>query len=124
MTIIDANYILRWFLNDVPEQAVVAEKLLRDAGEGSVYISAITLAEVTYVLRGKGYDHEQIVAIFDNLYYYGSVVAPTMVCGRAFELFRSTNLDFEDCMLAAYHQVKGYDVATFDTTLRKRLNQQ
>ena len=37
------------------------------------------------------------------------------------ETFAKQNLDFPDCILYAYHMVKGYEVKTFDRKLIKLL---
>ena len=39
------------------------------------------------------------------------------------ETFVEQNLDFPDCILYAYHIVKGYDIKTFDRKLKKLLTQ-
>lgn len=38
------------------------------------------------------------------------------------ETYAEQNLDFPDCILYAYHKVKGYEVKTFDRKLNKLLN--
>ena len=53
--LVDANYILRWFLNDVPAQANIVQDLLDNSDEESIHVDRISMAEVTYVLRSKGY---------------------------------------------------------------------
>lgn len=35
------------------------------------------------------------------------------------ETYTEQNLDFPDCILYAYHKVKGYEVKTFDRKLNK-----
>lgn len=119
MTIIDANYILRWFLNDVQLQATLVDTLIRGADSASVVIDRVTIAEVTYVLRAKQYDHQQIFRIFEELYYYPSVVGPSEIDKVALGLYRDTSLDFEDCVLIAHSKLDGYTVGTFDKDLRK-----
>ena len=122
-TIIDANYILRWFLNDVPEQAQKAEKLIKSGRPGQIIVDRVTIAEITYVLRAQGYDHQQIFTLFQELYYYPSMIVPTESDWRSLELFNQTTLDFEDCLLLARHQIERVHMATFDKGLQKLLGQ-
>lgn len=39
----------------------------------------------------------------------------------AIETYTEQNLDFPDCILYAYHKVKGYEIKTFDKKLKKLL---
>ena len=43
---------------------------------------------------------------------------------RAVEIFAETKLDFVDCILAAYHDVEGANVFTFDKKLKKRIERE
>lgn len=119
MTIIDANYILRWFLNDVEAQAAIVDSLLTTASPSSLIIDRVTIAEVSYVLRSKGYDHRQIFHLFEEIYHYPSLKSPTSVDTVALSLYRDTKLDFEDCILLANNQTNGYCVGTFDKAILK-----
>jgi predicted nucleic-acid-binding protein len=123
VTLLDANYILRWFLNDVVEQANIVAKLLAISKPNSLVVDRVNLAEVTYILRVQGYNRQQVAQVFDALYSYPSLASIDETDQLAIEVFRDTNLDFEDCVLAAWHKVKGYKVATFDKELQKRLAQ-
>lgn len=120
-TFVDANYILRWFLNDIPEQSKIASKLIQHAKEGELALDRVTIAEITYVLRAHGYDHQQIFTLFQELYYYPAFSAAADVDWRAIKLFKQTTLDFEDCLLVAHHQIDGAHVATFDKDILKAL---
>ena len=122
MILLDANYALRWFLGDVPEQSEQVDQLLASSEHESLRLELITLAEITYVLRGLGYDHEQIYTYLSQLYVYPSVIDPDDVVQAALTLFRETILDFEDCTLLAYHKLQGWDVATFDKALTKLIH--
>ena len=119
MLVIDANYILRWFLNDIEEQASAVDTLLKTADSESIFIDRVTIAEITYVLRAKNYDHHQIYRVFEEIYYYPSVQSPTSLDGTAQELYRDTTLDFEDCVLIAHQKVNKYSVGTFDKAINK-----
>jgi len=115
--IVDANYILRWFLNDIPAQAVTANELFSGSAPETIVVDRVTLAEVTYVLRGKNYDHGQIYALLEELLLYPSIQELGPVEVLALQLYRDTVLDFEDCWLAAAAREQKYKIATFDKKL-------
>jgi predicted nucleic acid-binding protein len=122
-TIIDANYILRWFLNDIPTQASVVDDLLKTSAPESIIIDRVTIAEVTYVLRAQGYDHGQIYKLLEELQYYPSVAPFELSTVVAIKIYKEANLDFEDCMLLALAQVDNYNLGTFDKAMQKACQQ-
>ncbi len=123
MTIIDANYILRWFLGDVPVQASVVERLLTSSEPESIIIDRVTIAEVTYVLRAKGYDHKQIYTIFEELLYHASVVPLSNAEAAALRLYADSLLDFEDCLLIARAKTQHYQLGTFDKQMLNHMKE-
>jgi len=118
-TIIDANYVLRWFLNDVPSQATIVDKLLNSADPSSITLDRVTIAEITYVLRAKGYDHKQIFQLLEELLLYASLISLNDIDQQALVIYRDTKLDFEDCILLANNKINNYQIATFDKDILK-----
>ena len=113
MTLIDTNVILRFLLNDVPEQSEQAKTVI----EQGAFTTIEVIAEVVYVLR-KVYQssREQIYASIMQV--ADEVVIPeynVLVC--AMEYFRVRNLDFVDCVLAARVLLKNETVFSFDKKL-------
>jgi len=111
---IDTNYIVRYLVNDNIEMADIAEEFLMTK---DVYISNEILAEVVYVLSGvyqipRVDIANQLLQLldFDNI-----LVSNEDVVNRAFEIYKSKNLDFVDCLLCAYS--KQDDIVTFDKKL-------
>lgn len=119
MTLIDANYFLRWLLEDVPEQKRVVDKFLNEAPTQSTWLDRLTLAEITYVLRGHGYNHSQIARAIIEFCRLSAVKPTAEIDAIALELYASTVLDFEDCWLAAYAHNQNAELATFDKKLLK-----
>ncbi len=119
MTLLDANYVLRWFLDDVESHSAVADKLLKEIKPESLSIDRISIAEVTYVLRSKGYNHMQIALLFDELFAFPSLAEMSTVTSLSLDIFKDTTLDFEDCWLASYAMTNNVEVATFDKKLQK-----
>ena len=113
---IDTNYIIRYLVNDNIEMADIAEEILTSK---NVFISNEILAEVVYVLFGvykisKIDISNQILELidFDNI-----SVSNMKVAKQTFELFKTKNLDFVDCLLCAYSNLD--EIVTFDKKLNK-----
>lgn len=115
--LLDANYVLRWFLNDVPVQAVVVQELLDLSSEESLHIDRVSMAEVTYVLRSMGYTNMQITTVLREFTCYPSVVRLADDVNTTLDIYNTTTLDFEDCYIVAACKVNGYKPATFDIKL-------
>ena len=114
MVMFDANMILRYLLNDNAEMAEKAEQYL-DAGDVSVTIEVI--AEVVYVLKGVySLDRGKIAETVKDFLGYVSC-SEDEVLHLALDTFGVRTLDFVDCVLYAYHKVKGIEIATFDKKL-------
>ena len=122
-TLVDANYVLRWFLGDVPTQAKAVEKLLASASDESLQLCSYTVAEITYVLRSQGYDHAQIAAVIRGFCEHGAVRPFSAQLLAALDLYAKTTLDFEDCCLITDAKQNAKHVATFDKQILKALNQ-
>lgn len=123
MTLFDANYFLRWLLNDTPAQNRAVKKFLRQAPEESISLDQITLAEITYVLRSLGYNHEQIATAIREFCYQDAVRPLDETASLACSFFAASNLDFEDCWLAARAATSDVEIATFDKKLQKLVAQ-
>ena len=118
---VDANYIIRYLVNDNIEMADIAEEVLTTK---NVFISNEILAEVVYVLLGvykisKADIANQLMALiaFDTV-----SVSNQSIIRQAFELFKTKNLDFVDCLLCAYS--KNDEILTFDKKLNQCINSQ
>ncbi len=115
-TLLDTSCLLRYLLDDIPDQAdAVGQKIL----EGACTVPEF-LAECAYVLSGPvyGFSREDtaaaLLALLDEV---DCDHHPSMQ--RALELYRESRFDFADCILAARHQVEGMPVLTFDKKLKR-----
>ena len=114
MVMFDANMILRYLLNDNIEMAEQAEQYL---DEGDVYVTTEVIAEVLYVLKGV-YSLERN-EISDTIKAFMNLVEcrEKDIAVFALETYGDRNIDFVDCVLYAYHKIRGIEVATFDKKL-------
>jgi len=113
---VDTNYIVRYLVNDNIKMADIAEEILTSK---NVFISNEILAEVVYVLLGvyeisKENISNQLLELID---FENISVSNSKVVRQSFEIFKTKNLDFVDCLLCAYsNQDK---IVTFDKKLNK-----
>lgn len=114
MVLFDANVILRYLLNDHAEMAERAERYL-NAGEASVTTEVI--AEVVYVLRGVYSLERDRIAGAVKAFLTLVDCRDREVLDLALDTYGERGLDFVDCVLYAYHKVRGAEIATFDKKL-------
>lgn len=118
MSIVDANIILRYLLDDHTELSPRAAEIL----EQETPILPIEVAcEVVYVLQ-KVYSVDR-KEIQENLCSLLDVPLVSMdkpaVFRQALEYYSRTKLDFVDTLLWAYHTVENQEIFTLDNKLKK-----
>ena len=116
---VDTNVFLRFFTNDVPEQAAAAETLFRQAGAGQIQLvtSVMVIAEIVWVLeshyhlpRPEVEERAMAVALMDGL-----VLPEIDLVTEALSFYGASNVDFIDAFNASWMRQHGIDrVATFD----------
>ena len=119
-TLVDANVMLRYLLNDVEEQALQAKNVIES---GLAYTYPEVLAEVVYVLSriyslGRGEICTAIRVLLGQMAVYDRAMLLA-----ALNFYELTSLDFVDCLLVARALTLGEDVATFDKQMRRLLGQ-
>jgi len=117
MTVIDTNVILRYLLNDIPEQADEAAEII---GNGAKSFPEI-IAEVVYVLV-KLYSvprekiNEIVSPLVDEIEFENADVVKT-----ALYYYSRTKFDFVDSLLIARKQILNEEIFTFDKKLATQL---
>jgi len=113
---IDTNYIVRYLVNDNEEMADIAEELILNK---ELFIANEILAEVVYVLLGVYEVSREEVAnqLLELISFENITTSNAKVITNAFEIFKSKNLDFVDCLLCAYSEDD--EIVTFDKKLNK-----
>ena len=119
MVILDTNMILRYLLNDNEKMRETAKKYLC---AGNVWITLEVAAELVYVLNGV-YKLER-KAIAEKIIRFLNVAdcKESAVLQLALNTYALHNLDFVVCILYAYNEVKGIEIATFDKKLLRLLD--
>ena len=121
---LDANVLLRLLLNDVPDQAESVAALLRESGTSTTRprLSAVTLAEIVFVLGGAVYRNErgQIAAAIDVILGLPVVVEDREIVEQALTTYRDVHPGWEDAFLAACALTRSDGrVVTFDHQLAR-----
>ncbi|MDP9800137.1 putative nucleic-acid-binding protein [Arcanobacterium wilhelmae] len=118
--LVDANVILRYLLDDVPEQAERAQAAIR----AGAYTVDEVVAEVVYVLSGV-YElsrrdiAEALTQLLDEVDVDNRAVVLV-----ALRVFAEDRIDFVDAVLVARSRVLAERIVTFDKKLNKLLGVQ
>ncbi|MDR3000006.1 MAG: PIN domain-containing protein [Fibromonadaceae bacterium] len=109
--VFDANAILRYILDDIPEQADIVEKIINE--RESLALPEV-IAETVYILT-KHYNIERKEAVENIIIFLNETNDKNEILRLALKIFSETNFDFVDCIL--YANSKQYDIFTFDKKL-------
>lgn len=123
---VDTNVFLRFFTNDVPEQAAAVEALFRRAAAGEVRLvtSSMVLAEIVWVLesyyhlaRADVQERATAVALMDGL-----ELPEVDLVTEALSSYVAANVDYIDAYNASWMARRGINrVLTFDSKHYSRL---
>lgn len=121
---IDTNVLLRYLLDDVPEQADAVESLLEQAADGKLVLhtNAMVLAELIWTCESyyhlpKDQIREKVLMILNTT---GLQVEDYDLATEAVFLYVDKNIDFIDAYNGAWMKRHGLSIAyTFD---RKHYN--
>lgn len=119
MAFIDANYILRYLLEDHPKQFLIVKEVIEN---NEISLSDFILAEVVYVLE-KVYSvprKDIRIALESLLEYRNLILENKNVVLRSFQIYSENKIDFTDALLIAYHKESSNIVLhTFDKKILK-----
>ena len=121
---IDTNILVRYFVNDDTAQTRLAQMYIDTLceREHNVFISAVVLCELVWVLRRVyGYDKRTIADALEKILnteqfvfdYYDAFLS-------AIESYQSINIDFADLLIANINRFHGCEsTVTFDKDATK-----
>lgn len=122
---LDTNLILRFVLNDIPDQAERVARLIEDAKPASLAISDAVFFECAWVLAGKPYNFSRSL-IGEMLLDVADL--PQLNCNhfmlrRAVQLYlKYPSISFLDACLVAYAELDGTTpLLTLDEKLARAL---
>ncbi|MBQ8678447.1 MAG: PIN domain-containing protein [Treponema sp.] len=110
----DANILIRYIIND---DEIMAAKADEAVNSGLLFVLPEVFAEVVYVLtKVYGIERSDVADSMIELLDFVSTTA-TEIMKTAFQNYRETNLDFVDCILAAYAISDNQQILSFDKKL-------
>ena len=120
--LIDTNVILRYLLNDVPEQSEASNKLMdKLMSEEEAYLHDVVIAELVWTLE-KFYKvpRPKIREVISELLLIkGLLVSNKNILLKALEIFAEKNIDFADALIASMAMENEAEVITFDKDFSK-----
>jgi predicted nucleic-acid-binding protein len=123
----NTNFLLRFYLDDIPTQALKAKRMVQAAKEGviSLVTDLIVICEMVWVLDSFYHlDKEVISEKITNLYRTrGVVVFNGDVLPNALSIYATKNIDFTDAVVASSATKNHVEyLASFDKKHMKRLS--
>ena len=122
----DTNFLLRFYLDDIPTQALKAKRMVQAAKDGAILLvtDLIVICEMVWVMDSF-YDLERKVISekITNLYRTpGIVVLNSDVLPDALSVYVTKNIDFTDAVVASRAAKNHIEyLASFDKKHMKRL---
>jgi predicted nucleic-acid-binding protein len=121
---VDTNVLLRYVVEDDPEQTRQAEAWLQEAETEGVFVSHLVLAEMEWVLaKGYRFGRPDIHRTFDDLLKTRHVTIPRRdEVEKGLEAYRTGKADLSDYLLVEAARAAGCTrFATFDKDLKAGL---
>lgn len=120
-SLIDTNILIRYVTNDDPIKAEKARRLFErvEAGELEILVCEAVLSEVVWVLtHPKVYNlsREEVAGFLSSfIRLSGVLIQGKSTYLRALEMYKTTDLDFPDCILASMVESgKSDELISFD----------
>jgi len=115
---LDTNVVLRYFLNDIPEQGVKSKTVITGS---VVYVTDVVLTETVYVLeRVIEMERSDIVRLITAFLSLPNMIYNDYFLDETIELYGSQKtLSFVDCYAAVEAKMYNNSLVTFDKQLLK-----
>lgn len=121
--IIDTNGYLRLFINDIPEQADIIEKLLIQAKKSiiEVLLPQIIVFEIHFALeKYYHFNKNEVIEKLESLVSTDYIqVESRKTFIEAINIYKNSNTSFVDCFLFSKKILEKADLFTFDKKLKK-----
>lgn len=121
---LDANILLRWLLDDIPEQAKIADKLIKVGKK--FFVSDLAIIEVAFILeKHLEFSRELVVDNIQQIINHPAIQSNATLFEWALPHFlRKPKLSIVDCCLAGYATLnQATPLYTFDKKLVNQMSQ-
>ncbi len=119
----DTNLLLRWILQDIPDQAKQVIAILKDPSVKEVHIADLAWAEVVWILHSSrlGYSRKDVSEIAEIILRHPKVNCNREPLAKALPFYvEHPAISFADACLAAYAELQGVQLLTFDKKLSRQ----
>lgn len=121
--IIDTNALLRFFLNDIPEQQKEVENLFKQSQKHNITILVpqIVIFELHFILdKYYGIEKNKIIELLETLISanYLQIESGNLFIG-ALNIYKSASISFVDSFLLSKSRAEKSGIYTFDQKLIK-----
>lgn len=118
MNSLDANVVLRYLLNDIPEQSLKSKAVITNSAS---YVTDVVITEIIFVLeRVIDMDRIEIVKLVKAFLGLPNLICNDYFLDQSIDLYgRKKTLSFVDCYAAIEAEVYGNSLVTFDKELIK-----
>lgn len=115
---LDTNVVLRYFLNDIPEQSTKSKAVIATS---ATYVTDVVVTEVVFVLeRVIEMERSDIVRLVKTFLSLPSVIYNDYFLDQTIDLYGvQKTLSFVDCYAATEARVYNNSLVTFDKQLLK-----
>ena len=116
MNSLDTNIIIRYFLNDIPEQTIGVEKFI---SESACYVTDVVVTEAVFVLeRVIGLSRSDITKLFRAFLGLPNIVYNNYFLDQVIDLYAiHKKLSFVDCYASAEAKAYSNKLLSFDKDL-------
>lgn len=121
MIAVDTNILVRILVEDPdqPAQTSAARELASKAKQ--VFVPLVVQVETVWVLEsGYKLHKENVAQVLEHLEVNQAFILENEeLCQSALELYRSSNVDYSDCIILTYCRTRDLNLYTFDKRLSK-----
>lgn len=119
MISLDTSVVLRYFLNDIPEQSVRSKAVITDS---ATYVTDVVLTETVFVLeKVVGMERSDIVRLIKTFLSLPNLIYNDYFIDQTIDLYSSQRtLSFVDCYAATEAKMYHNSLVTFDKQLAKQ----
>jgi len=121
MIAIDTNLLVRILVDDPGQAAQVKAARALASQAKQVFIPLVVLVETVWVLEsGYKLSKKTIIQALEHIEINQAFVQEDEdLCHRALDLFRSSNVDYSDCVILSTCQSSKHELYTFNKRLAK-----
>ncbi len=118
MNSLDTNVVLRYLLNDIPEQSLKAKKIITGS---AAYVTDVVAVEIIFVLeRVISMERPDIVTLVKTFLSLPNLIYNDYFLDQTIDLYGAKpSLSIVDCYAATEAKVYGNSLVTFDKELIK-----